>query len=296
VLGRRLAPVLEALTKENASAAAFGKLSGRSSKDAPLHTARLDAEFKANLARVGAAPTDDNARLGCLFDAALGVMQVKDVAHLLWLLINSARVDEDLDVALRHPERFEQCVVLREWWDGVSTDLEFRMFCVKGSPTGLTQYNHVIYSERLTRRGAAIAAALVAFYERHVRGRLEGTPFFAEVGGRYTCDFALAPEALPLLDASGGGEAPIELGTEHVKLIELNCFYEATGMGLFDYHADKERLDNGPFEWRVRTGPMPQAAVKLENEWRAVLRPTPEPRRLTDAARDAIMAAMADLS
>ena len=62
-------------------------------------------------------------------------------------------------------------------------------------------------------------------------------------------------------------------------------------MGLFDYHADGERLTNGPFEWRVRTEPLPHAAVKLENEWRDVLRPvgkatpgTVTARRYTDEA------------
>ena len=39
-----------------------------------------------------------------------------------------------LDVALRHPERWEQCVVFRQWWEGVTTDLEFRMFVVDGEP------------------------------------------------------------------------------------------------------------------------------------------------------------------
>ena len=291
-LSHRLVPALESLAKRNASAAVFAKLSGRSSKDAPLHTAQLDVNLAANLAVANAAPMDENARLICLFDAALSVMKVSDLAHLLWLLVNSQRVDEDLYVALRHPERFDQCIVLREWWDGVSTDLEFRMFCVDGTPTGLTQYNHLVYSARLSVHGSTIAAALVQFYETHVRSRLEGTAFFREVGGRYTCDFALAPQALALLDQATDTNWAVALGPEHVKLIELNCFYEATGMGLFDYNADKERLTNGPFEWRVRHAPMPQAAVKLKNEWRGVLKTTPEPRRVTDEARVALADAL----
>ena len=59
----------------------------------------------------------------------------------------------------------------------------------------------------------------------------------------------------------------------------------------FDYHADKQRLNAGPFEWRVRMEPLPHATVKLENEWRDVLRPlgkatpaAPSSRRLTDEA------------
>ena len=85
--------------------------------------------------------------------------------------------------------------------------------------------------------------------------------------------------------------------------MELNCFYEATGMGLFDYHADKERLDAGPFEWRVRTEPLPRAAIRLEKEWRDVLqscatraqKPTApastSSRRYTDAAWQQLIAA-----
>ena len=100
---------------------------------------------------------------------------------------------------------------------------------------------------------------------------------------RCRCDLAIHPDALALIDgaqaADGAGEtadgadeaSPVHLSTEHVKLVELNCFYPATGMGLFDYWDDAERLTQGPFEWRVRTEPLPKASVKLEKEWRQVL-------------------------
>ena len=52
-----------------------------------------------------------------------------------------------------------------------------------------------------------------------------------------------------------------------MQLVELNCFYEATGMGLFDYHRDQHALTNGPFEWRVLTEPQPRMEIKMEREW-----------------------------
>lgn len=290
-IGVRLRPIVNALVEKKG--AVFAKLSGRSAKDAPLYTSKLDVAFQANLqATKGTADKgtkQDNAQLMCLFDAALSLAKVKDVGHLLWNLINSHRVDEDLDVAIRHPERWDQAIIVREWWEGVTSDLEFRLFVVNGMPTGLTQYNHLIYSERCACHGEKIALALRSFYVRNVQPRLKGTTFYSEVAGRFTCDFALTPDALTLLD----DEHLPELTSEHVQLVELNAFYEATGMGLFDYYGDQEQLMNGPFEWRMRTEPLPQAAVKLENEWRRLLKPVPDARRTTDEAWAAIDAALA---
>jgi hypothetical protein len=277
VLGRKLIPAVQEFAGvEGTDGTVFAKLSGRSAKDSPLLTGRLDAAIDEHCAG------SDEKRLFALFESALHLMRVRDVAHLLWLMINSQRVDEDLDVALRHPERWDQCVVVRSWWPGVASDLEFRMFVTDGIPTGLTQYNHIIYSQRIASRGAAIASALTGYYEREVKPRLIGTAFYETVKGHFTCDLALHPEALALIDQAAGSGP--ELSTEQIKLVELNCFYAATGMGLFDYYADADTLRDGPFEWRVRTEPLPQAAVKLENEWRGLLKPKREPRHLTDEA------------
>jgi len=246
----------------------FVKLSGRSSKDAPLHTVEFRNAYARHLERgtiVGDA--DDNARLFALFEAGLELMRVQDAAHAAWLLINSQRVDEDLDVSLRHPERWDQAIVVRRWWPGVSVDLEFRMFVVGFEPRALTQYNHLVFSPRLASQAPRLARALCDFYERRVRPRLQEGGFLE----RFVVDFALHPDAL-----EGGEEAP-ESGIDdaHVQLIELNCMYEATGMGLFDYHRDAEVLQHGPFECRVVEQPLGHMGVKIENEYRAVLRDEP---------------------
>lgn len=273
-LGNRLQPALDKYSANGGNA--FCKLSGRSSKDAPLHTARLLEEHSERCRESGAS--DDNTRLTCLFDVALGLMRVRDVAHCLWLLINSYRVDEDLEVAARHPDRWEQSVVFRAWWPGVTTDLEFRMFVNEGKPTGMTQYNHLVHSPRLVANASRLGFSLVDYYERHLRPRLEGTPFAAATKGRFVVDFAVHPDGL----ASATGAA--QISDEHVRVIELNCFYAATGMGMFNYYTDAEQLNHGPFELRVRTEPLPHAHVKMENEWRALLRGEADSSRHTDQA------------
>lgn len=275
-LGERLWPTMRALGAGEIGV--FGKLSGRSAKDAPLFTTRLDEGFvqqltaRTGLLDAGGNDDKDNVRLISLFEASLQLMCLNDPASLIWMLINSQRVDEDLDVALRHPERWDQAIVVRRWSAAVSSDLEFRMFVVDGQPTGLTQYNQLIYSPRVAKHADAIATELFNFYQAEMLPRLTGTEFYETVKGRFTCDFAIHPKALTILDNATPGAAAPTLTREHIELVELNCFYEATGMGLFDFHKDKQQLDKGPFESRVRMGPVPHADVKLEVEWRDVLK------------------------
>ena len=91
-----------------------------------------------------------------------------------------------------------------------------------------------------------------------------------------------AAEGADALASATGGAA--QISDEHVRVIELNCFYAATGMGMFDYHGGAELLNHGPFELRVRTEPLLHAHVKMENEWRALLRGEEDASRHTDRA------------
>ena len=296
-LGRRIEPELASIGDVDG---AFVKLSGRSSKDAPLHTVRL-RESCGRLASdehgVMSAVVDKPLLL--LFQAALRLMQVSCVPHALWLLINSDRVDEDLEVALRHQARtWDQSVVLRRWWPGVTVDLEFRMFVVDHQPTGLTQYNHLLYSPRVAKHKDVIGPALLTFFATHVAPRLRGR-FLS----RYVVDLAIDPEALTLAEWSPNGmreghPAVAMIEARHIKLIELNCFYEATGMGLFDFHADAVTLSGqGDFEFRVLTEPLPHPEVRLEREWRDILSPTRGEGgvRMTDEAWEQIERAFTEI-
>ena len=99
-------------------------------------------------------------------------------------------------------------------------------------------------------------------------------------------DFAVHPDAVAWV--AGGGDvlpvADLPIAEEHVRVIELNCFYAATGMGMFDYQNDADQLNHGPFELRVRSEPLPHAHVKMENEWRVLLRGEADTSRHTDQA------------
>lgn len=134
------------------------------------------------------------------------------------------------------------------------------MFVHDHVPVGLTQYNHLLFSQRLHNNRDRIAQALQSYFARVVSPRLKGK--FAH--SRFVVDFAVHPDAIS--DTSNAS-----IPDESIVVIELNCFYEATGMGLFDYHEDRETLRQPPCEVRVKEAPTPHVAVKMENAWRDVL-------------------------
>jgi len=225
-----------------------------------------------------------NDRLYGLFEAAMELMRVREPSHAIWLLINSGRVYEDLSVALRHPDRWDQCVVLRRWWEGVTIDLEFRMFCVDHEPVAITQYNQLVYSPLLHRHAGPLGRAVRSFYEGEVKPRLQAGRFLS----KFVCDFAIHPAALDRFDRAGGhGELAPKKG--EIMLIELNPFYESTGMGLFDYRTDAARLVPPNFEFRVVEAPA-TAEPPMERAWSEVLRGEKHLNvvRLTDGVWDAL--------
>jgi len=44
---------------------------------------------------------------------------------------------------------------------------------------------------------------------------------------------------------------------DHIKIVELNPFSRTTGPCLFDWVTDAVVIENGPFEFRVNTEPLP---------------------------------------
>jgi hypothetical protein len=129
---------------------------------------------------------------------------------------------------------------------------ELRGFVHKGQLNALSQYYADCYFEvrnellaRLTmqdlvRSKDKVAAAVRDFFQEvqpHIH--LES----------YICDFVV-------------------LQDNSVRIVELNPFSESTGKGmkdqrlfsvgscLFDWKADKEVIENGPFEFRVATSPV----------------------------------------
>ena len=221
-------------------------------------------------------------------------VHVRDAAHLVWLLINSQRVDEDLEVAQKYPDRWDQCVVLRRWWPGVSIDLEFRMFVVDMTPVAITQYTSVVFSERLYHNHARLGRACRTFFEEQVRPRLEGSAFALTT---FVVDFAIHPEALNGIEGrvkGGGAEGDgADLPVHLVKLIELNPFFESTGMGLFDFAKDAARLKPPVFEFRVLEAPLAELP-KLDQAFVDILDGKPTPGvPLTDAVWEQLEAGMA---
>jgi len=63
-----------------------------------------------------------------------------------------------MQVAIKHPARFEENIVVRQWVD-IDIDLEFRAFVSHGRLTALTQYNHMVCTAAATTAAGASRVA-----------------------------------------------------------------------------------------------------------------------------------------
>lgn len=91
-----------------------------------------------------------------------------------------------------------------------------------------------------------LVARIQEFFEKNVMERLK------DYEG-YIVDFAVCGENL--------GD---------ILIIELNPFMESTDAGLFSWKEEKDLLQNGPFEFRIRTE-KPKGQIGIEYKYRVLL-------------------------
>jgi len=222
-----------------AASGVFVKLSCRSAKDA-LTREQLRALY-ANFCTLDNAD-DDNARLIALVKAATEILQVHTAAESLSQLLTSDRIFEDLTLAMAHPDRFEQNIIVRRWVH-IDVDMEFRGFVYNNALNALSQYNYVTYFPRLAKQKDDLAQRILQFFNARVRAPLEQKQY-----NNYVIDFAVTGAAL-----------------DHIWVIELNPWSSATDSALFSFREEANTiLSRGPFEIRVRSEVHPQVSEMLQ--------------------------------
>jgi len=230
--------------EEAAEFGVFAKLSSRSAKDATDAEQRLQALFQKYCAESNAE--DDNDRIAALIEAATHCMKVSSAQQILSMFIHSERIHHDLGSALKYgAEAFDQNVVIRRWIP-IAIDMEFRGFVCNGKLTALSQYNHFIRFDRLVKMKDALAEQIQNFFAKKVAERLK------HYDG-YIVDFAVCGE---------------DLGD--ILIIELNPFTESTDPGLFSWKTERDLLQNGPFEFRIRSE-KPDGPIAIEYKYRVLL-------------------------
>ena len=230
--------------KNNDDFGVFVKLSSRSAKDATDAEERLQSLFTKYCEQNQAK--DDNDRVRELLKAATHCMKVSSAKQVISMFIHSERIHHDIGSALKYgKEKFTENVVIRKWIP-IDIDMEFRGFVYNNQLNALSQYNHFIYFQRLTEMKQEIQKRILSFFEQKVKDKLK------EYEG-YIVDFAICGQQL-----------------DTILIIELNPFMDSTDPGLFSWKNEREKLQNGPFEYRIRDQ-KPTEQIAIEYKYRVLL-------------------------
>ena len=218
LLGRLESRITEALAEFGGQG--FVKLSSRSAKDSvfDMKSERTEALLKEELARIDwtAVPEElrDNQEVACFFRAANKAMCVKNGQEAMRLFYESARIQTDLNRALKRDdtEDFDVQIVVRQFVPDITLESEFRGFVEKGKLTAVSQYFHFLFFPSLVQQRDSILTSLNAFFVEEIK------PLLDEKYDTYVIDFAWTQEK--------------------IWVIELNPSGENTGASLFHWKKD----------------------------------------------------------
>jgi hypothetical protein len=131
--------------------------------------------------------------------------------------------------------------------------------------TALTQYNHVLFSQRLFDARDRVAAALRRYFAERIAPRI-GAAFDA-----YVVDFAICGHLGPSVTAL---DDDTHLSLDRMRVIELNPWAPTTDAGLFAWTSAADAcVLNGEraFEFRVRERAEANMRAALMDSWRTLL-------------------------
>lgn len=122
---------------------AFVKTSSRSPKD--VITNELENKFKEVINSLSEDKKNDNCmRYALLAQLATDLLKVTDATQVLNIFIKSSRVYEDLVEAQEfQTKEFKFSFIVREWYEGLHVDMEFRCFIYNGKMNAISQYNYL---------------------------------------------------------------------------------------------------------------------------------------------------------
>lgn len=221
----------------------FMKMSSRSAKDAGAKSGTLKQLYKRYLSSYDVK--DENTKIISLLAAGRQLMRYRNSREALEMFVISERIYQDMLLALKYPERWNESIVIREWVE-IDVDMEFRGFVSKGSLNAVCQYNYNIFSARLVEKKDDIATLLRVFYEEKIR------PLISDVYTDCVVDFTVTSDG-------------------KVYVIEINPFLSTTDGALFSWEKERKVLKEGPFEMRVTEKPRPGASVQFAKDWKAIL-------------------------
>jgi hypothetical protein len=166
----------------------FAKTSSRSAKDACLFKRDFLEIYKSELSKFP-DPTQENSRIIALLTTAFLALRVTCAADVLSMFVISERIYQDMLLATeaQNPSDsvFKENIILRPFIP-IDVDMEFRGFVFQQRLTCLSQYNYLIYSERLCQSKDNILEKITSFFYEIVQTKLT-----TYKSNDYVIDFAL---------------------------------------------------------------------------------------------------------
>jgi len=267
----RLDIAIKTECRASSSGLAFVKLSTRSPKDSRRALAKAKLAYEARLRSIGGT-LDDNEKWKILSEEVTRAGAVASGTEALELLLDSERVFEDLEYALRGPKneaakgtqqdgasrQYDMCLVARAWDARLSLQSEFRGIAWGGRLTCLCQYFHPLFFPELLDLKTAVEEDC-----RELFSSAAVTSAVNDLGGNCIIDFAW-------------------LGKGDVIIVELNpfdgmclgTFPASTGLFLWDDEHDRAIMKGEvAFETRVRKSalPPPELKVQCNPDWRRII-------------------------
>ncbi|GFO13447.1 cell division cycle protein 123 homolog [Plakobranchus ocellatus] len=243
---------IDAFLIDHGAKFAFVKLSSRSPKDAPraqrfkeIYSELISKEDLSNENQVSV----ENAQITCLLKAASQSLRMKSADDVIDMCVRSEYVYEDLLLELALPDRFRENWVIRQFVD-IDVDMEFRGFVHQKRLTALSQYNCLIFSQRLANNKDFYLQRITEFFEVKIKPKLE--TFFND----YIIDFAVC-----------------EAGTK-IWVIEFNPFHTTTDSALFSWEHERDILEGSGADvvLRVVEKPKPGAKAMLPSGMRDLIK------------------------
>jgi len=225
----------------------FVRLGPRSPKDAPamptegqwgMQAAKIRAALaqrvhssKTNSGVSVASELDQFALLHCFQDVCYSLLRVETAHDAIVLLVNSARVMQDISRTIDHcRESWNVSIAVRAWDNDVKLEREFRTFVIGGKVVAISQYDDQMCYPFVTENAEQIVAEVVSGMQRS-RSCLEAAGL-ASPDRAVVVDFVLVPR-------------PDGFGAWDARVIELNPFGPMTGACLFVWTVDRRLLQGG---------------------------------------------------
>eukprot|EP00026_Physarum_polycephalum_P011344 Phypoly_transcript_11562.p1 GENE.Phypoly_transcript_11562~~Phypoly_transcript_11562.p1 ORF type:complete len:216 (+),score=28.99 Phypoly_transcript_11562:498-1145(+) len=178
-------------------------------------------------------------------------MRVHNGEEAVSMLGRSERVYQDLFgrlLSTTNEDDFKMKIVVREWVN-IVPEYEFRGFVNEGNFNALTQYYKACYVADTSDRKQEIEQKIKDLFAVLQPAIYTIQPPIKS----YVVDFAF------------------DANFEHVFMIELNHFGTTASSALFDWHADKQVMYDGPFEFRILTQPIKDVKRTIAAPLRAMM-------------------------